>query len=260
MLKFFAMTTIFGVFCFPAFGHQLGQFPKTRPAVSIEANAKIAVMKVVAPQETKSWREKLPATCPAQYALIQRVFQRIIESNSLLGFVRGEPGVTLLVWCDSPKIDSTYAQMGGVIHLSGAAIGKADSEDEVAFVLAHEVAHLLLAHDEEYAGFLLRTGIQIDRHRQEEVADRTGLELIANAGYDAAATEDLIYHLRVESGECVWGICLESKPNPIWGSSLERIGRIKEEIDMHVYPRRDKTSDEVFRSAQIEWQRLAKRK
>jgi hypothetical protein len=78
----------------------------------------------------------------------------------------------------------------GTVVMTTAMLGYVRSDDELAVVLAHELAHSILGHegvrDEE--GLLQGLGIKPSAMwRREEAADRLGLRLMAAAGYDLDA-------------------------------------------------------------------------
>jgi Zn-dependent protease with chaperone function len=115
----------------------------------------------------------------------QRVLR--IERDGVLrdASIRVEPG------CSHPPtlfmLDSldAYAD-GGRIAISSGMLRFLESDDELAVILGHELAHALLGHD--------GPGL----HPEAE-ADRLGLELAARAGYDVAVAADLIRRLGRES-------------------------------------------------------------
>lgn len=114
---------------------------------------------------------------------------------------------------DDPETVNAFALPGGHIFVFSGLILAADSEAEVAGVLAHEVAHVTLDHPSQQLaaqvgvqtlraialGFEpgivseLATGIAAQGYlaaysRQDEsAADRYGLAYLAGAGYDPAA-------------------------------------------------------------------------
>jgi predicted Zn-dependent protease len=76
----------------------------------------------------------------------------------------------------------------------------ATSEDAIASVLAHELAHITLRHHDRFARFVVtekrkevRSSPLALRREYEREADITGLKILFNAGYDPTAAVD---HLR----------------------------------------------------------------
>ncbi|MFM5908276.1 MAG: M48 family metalloprotease [Novosphingobium sp.] len=76
------------------------------------------------------------------------------------------------------------AQAGfGVVLMSRALLYETRNDDEAAFVLAHELSHLVLGHQQrrKQAGKSRKVTLETERE-----ADRLAAWLMANAGYDAA--------------------------------------------------------------------------
>ncbi|HEY0412895.1 MAG TPA: M48 family metallopeptidase [Allosphingosinicella sp.] len=79
---------------------------------------------------------------------------------------------------------------GGYVVMTDAMLGFVASDDELAVVLGHELAHGILGHPpmRTEEGLLASLGINAATlwHREEQ-ADRLGLRLMAAAGYDLGA-------------------------------------------------------------------------
>lgn len=73
---------------------------------------------------------------------------------------------------------------GEIAQLSSAVVNETANDDELAFVIAHELAHNILEHPQQLA-----TGKRtIARVRETEIeADRMALSLMKQAGYDPGA-------------------------------------------------------------------------
>jgi Zn-dependent protease with chaperone function len=89
--------------------------------------------------------------------------------------------------CSSPVLlvrseDMNAATDGKAVAMTTGLYGLLRSDDEIAVVLGHELAHILLGHT--------RSGSAADPSRETD-ADRAGLELAARAGYDIAAAPAL---------------------------------------------------------------------
>lgn len=89
--------------------------------------------------------------------------------------------------------NSAFAANGYVI-LTTATLGLTRSDDELAVIIGHELAHVALRHPERLRaegvpdGWLRTIGGNADRVRAtEEEADRLGIRLAAAAGFDASA-------------------------------------------------------------------------
>ena len=93
------------------------------------------------------------------------------------------------------RSDQTNAFANGrYVTLTTAVLDFARSDDEAAVIIAHELAHNILAHparlDEQNVprGLLRGFGANADKVRAtEEEADRLGISLVWAAGYDASA-------------------------------------------------------------------------
>jgi hypothetical protein len=82
----------------------------------------------------------------------------------------------------------------GQIVLTTALLADVANDDELAIIVGHELAHLVLRHIEHLdaqgvpRGFLREFGKNAERvYRTEEEADRLGLKLAWTAGYDPSA-------------------------------------------------------------------------
>jgi predicted Zn-dependent protease len=110
---------------------------------------------------------------------------------------RADFTVTIAVTCNTALPD---AQMkAGTLEISAALILLLSSEDEVAAVLAHELAHFTLAHDHKgMENFSRLTPFALKRFKmqQEAEADAESLSLLANAGYDPYAAVQALSSVR----------------------------------------------------------------
>ena len=136
--------------------------------------------------------------CPKAQRYAQRVLDQIIQGSSPTlreMLIRADFSVTITVTCDIASLPDAEMK-AGLLDVSAALILLLSSEDEVAAVLAHELAHFTLAHDHKgMETFSQLTPFALKRFRmqQEEEADAESLTLLANAGYDPyAAVEALI--------------------------------------------------------------------
>lgn len=96
---------------------------------------------------------------------------------------------------DSSKLFA-FTQPGGYIYISRAMILLANSEDELAAVLAHEMAHVYLRHHAKRVqlveGLNTREGNQTEfinafNRIQEQEADTLSVPILMSAGYDPFA-------------------------------------------------------------------------
>lgn len=156
---------------------------------------------------------------PALHARVERVAGRIIAQA-----IRLRPETRDWKWSihviDEPDTINAWAMAGGRMAVYTGLINKLDpSDDELAQVLGHEVAHALARHTAEQMSVAMATdvalnvwairqqpsagtltgvslaavlAIQLPNSREaESEADRIGIELAARAGYDPAAAVTL---------------------------------------------------------------------
>jgi hypothetical protein len=134
--------------------------------------------------------------------------------------VRGVPGcmsrVELL-----PGSRLTAAADGNVVQVSGGLVEFTRNDDELAIIVAHELAHNILRHHEALSSndstgspfASLGHHVALER-KTERDADYLGLYLAARAGYDIAAA--LTFWPRF-GRRGIWGI-LHSPTHPGWSA------------------------------------------
>ncbi len=156
---------------------------------------------------------------PALKARVRRIAGRLIHQA-----IRLRPETADWKWSlhviDDPDTVNAWAMAGGRMALYSGLVKKLDpSDDELAQVLGHEIAHALARHTAEKMSVALATDlaltawavtdnqdraalagaslaaalvIQLPNSRQAEAeADRIGIELAARAGYDPRAAVSL---------------------------------------------------------------------
>ncbi|MBZ5625688.1 MAG: M48 family metallopeptidase [Acidobacteriia bacterium] len=106
---------------------------------------------------------------------------------------------------------NAFALPGGQILVTDAMLGFVQSDDELAEVLGHEMAHVDLRHAVEHYQYQYRLGPLVELfHRlatmpfsadQELDADAEGLRLAVAAGYDPAAAPALFARMRQQFHE-----------------------------------------------------------
>jgi predicted Zn-dependent protease len=105
------------------------------------------------------------------------------------------------VFDPNPKFKSAFALPGGYIIVGGGILAVAQTEDELANVLAHEIEHLELGQVSRYVSELtkqkkIETLKLADFHgytKQQELAcDLNGQQLAAKAGYSPAGMLTLL--------------------------------------------------------------------
>jgi predicted Zn-dependent protease len=157
-------------------------------------------------------------TDPRLLARIERITERLVGQAALMrpGTARWEWSVEVI---DEPKTVNAWCMAGGRMAVYTGLIQKLDpTDDELAQVMGHEIAHALANHTAEKMSIsmasqlgVIAAGVASDQPGQtmamaavaaqlavqlpnsrtaESEADRIGIELAAKAGYDprAAAT------------------------------------------------------------------------
>jgi predicted Zn-dependent protease len=156
---------------------------------------------------------------PAVKARIDAITERVVAQA-----IRYRPETSEWDWemqvIDNPEVPNAFAMAGGKMAIYTGMIDKLEAtDDELAQVIAHEVAHALSAHTAEKMSVALATNlaltgyaltgersavamsgavlaaalaVQLPHSRQmEREADRVGIELAARAGYDPQAAPSL---------------------------------------------------------------------
>lgn len=112
--------------------------------------------------------------------------------------VKNLPGNELLdVAVLDTKMINAFAMAGGQIRMMNGLIKNAKSSDEVAGVLAHEIAHVILRHPEEFAfrqfGYEILLSTIADSGAVTEVAASAGMHLVNSAhSRDAETAADAL--------------------------------------------------------------------
>jgi predicted Zn-dependent protease len=137
--------------------------------------------------------------CPRAQRHAQRILDRLIEGSRLRQAIQhADFPVQLTVKCG--VVDFPDAEMkAGVLEVSPELILVLPSDDEIAAMLGHELAHYTLAHDEKRLEIHSRLTFFSARElsiKHEIEADTEGLILLANAGYDPYAAVDALTAIR----------------------------------------------------------------
>lgn len=139
----------------------------------------------------------LPAelACPQTQRYAEGILDRLIDASNLRPAMQGADfPVHLVVTCG--VVDHPDAEMkAGVLAVSAELMLEMASEDEVAAMLGHELAHYTLAHASKTLEVYPRLTPYSARSlsiTHELEADAEGLILLANAGYDPYAAVDAL--------------------------------------------------------------------
>jgi predicted Zn-dependent protease len=185
----------------------------------------------------RACRERHPQT--ARY--IRSILGRLVRSSRLDDFAQSMPKLAFVLDCSIP-LPIAMATVGKIMAVPRALPAHAASEDAIAAVLGHELAHLRLQHLEQRLGAtsgplaLVPSARQALERAQEQEADLVGLDLATSAGYDPYAaidhmrrTEELALALQ-RSGR------LRAQSNdPVYGKLETRLARIYARIRARGY-------------------------
>ncbi len=149
----------------------------------------------------QAWQAPLPAevACPQAQRYAQRILDRLIEGSRLRQAMQyADFPVQLVVTCGVADFPDAEIK-AGVLEVSAELILALPSEDEIAAMMGHELAHYTLAHGEKRLEIHSRLTIFSARTfsiDHEIEADTEGLILLANAGYDPYAAVDALKAMR----------------------------------------------------------------
>jgi Peptidase family M48 len=138
--------------------------------------------------------------CPETVSFLRGILGRLVGASELDVFAQTAPELELVVQCSHQRgLPVARVAPGKLLIVPGTLTRAADSEDSVAAVLAHELAHLSLRHAERaFAARASASDTSRVRNGHEREADITGLQILVNAGYDPWAAID---HLREVDAE-----------------------------------------------------------
>lgn len=152
--------------------------------------------------ESIEYYNKRQEACPKAQILVKTIFESLIERNNLASFVTGAFGAEIAANCYA-KIGRSTAGRSGVIEISGSDLKAITTIDEAAFIVAHELSHLLLAHDEAIVAIVQGLVVNgLDFRTMELEADHLALSLLANAGFDFSQGANALLRIMRAQGEC----------------------------------------------------------
>lgn len=143
----------------------------------------------------------LPAevACPEAQGYAQRILERLIEGSWLRQALQdADYPVQVAVTCGMADFPDAEIK-AGVLEVSAELILAMSSEDEIAAMMGHELAHYTLAHEAQKLrthGRLTHYATLMQSIDHEFEADAEGLILLANAGYDPHAAVDALKVMR----------------------------------------------------------------
>lgn len=148
--------------------------------------------------------------CPETASIIEHIYKKIIVKNHLQEFLKTGPGFQLHVTCNDDREYApagysvgAYASMTHLVFPSSLVRGL-NTEDEIAFVIAHEMSHVLMGHTENLLD-INEWGRTINYKKElfepkmlevtafsESQADKYAAFLMWNAGYRVACAQNAL--------------------------------------------------------------------
>lgn len=128
--------------------------------------------------------------CPKASAKIHRIVKQLLKGSNLERLNNESHQLEVIVLCSKKDMDPVARMMAGKYMLVPISlIEKSDSEASMAAVLAHELAHYTLhhharLHEDLHVRKVPRSQINKIKSLHEQEADRIGLKILKNAGYD----------------------------------------------------------------------------
>jgi hypothetical protein len=145
----------------------------SRPALDGDAYDLVLSRRIIGRAQTQD------SGCAAEATRVKIIFDNLIERSKLKDFSTGPTGFFPVVPCDSTKFMETGSGSDGRIVISRWITKNVTSDAQLAFIIAHEIGHFTLAHDELH----IRGGHGV-LVTDESAADDQALRIMYNAGYD----------------------------------------------------------------------------
>src|SRR5690606_2017183 len=118
-------------------------------------------------------------------------------TGNRLGAASDDPSQRFTFFMMKDRSINAFATLGGYIGMNAGLVLAAETEDEVAAVLGHEVAHVTQAH---VLRSVERAQRQINYTRSNESeADRIGIRTLARGGYEPAAMASMFERMQAAS-------------------------------------------------------------
>lgn len=172
--------------------HSLGGTPEQERSAEVEVGRQLAA---------RFLAQAPPTPDPDLQSRVRQVAAR------LAAHVPGRQFIVQVV--EAPSVNA-YALPGGYVFLSRALVdGLENAEDELAFLIAHEMGHVVRGHPTEKvfldtllgavrSGQLLAQLVSLGHSREQELeADEFALELLVKAGFRSEAGLDLMDRLAI---------------------------------------------------------------
>ncbi len=134
--------------------------------------------------------------CAKDQERLNLIYQRLIGLPHLNSLIREELNVPIFLMCNFMEVNG----WGGdaKIAISRGVLLKAANDDEIAVLVAHEIAHVSLAHDlETYENTV--SSAEMNK-KQELEADKVGAIISHLAGYHPMSLIDFLGRLENDRG------------------------------------------------------------
>jgi predicted Zn-dependent protease len=154
---------------------------------------------------------------------------------------------------------NAFATTGGYVYMTTGSLEAADNDDQVAAVLAHEIAHITQRHvlkqlqqtmlaqagasalgvdDSRVVGVAVELALRRPHSREAEYeADEVGLELMHRSGYDPQGMPDFLSKLLSESSPPQF-----LSTHPATRERIDRINSLIEQNDWAALPSRQSST------------------
>jgi len=174
-----------------------------RPIISQESYEKyVAVSNFASRKSIHLSPQVTEKTCPKSTKILKKIYDQIIDKNNLHSFMMNGPNIKFRIRCQDDKYDFNMNKFSGPhvdvtnnLIIPASVVYALKSEDEIGFIIAHEVAHIIMGHMEihfnEHLAYLNDNPLKISqedqfkqKHMHEFEADLYGAILMWNAGYN----------------------------------------------------------------------------
>lgn len=255
-----------------AFGQNLsgGQYkfriPNDQELESVYGDATYAL----STESAEDYRASSFKRCPAVSKLIFKIFDRIVEANGLRESLEPDsPVFKLDMRCLSTLSgggsDAGSNSLG--LSIPASIVEALQSEDEIAFMLGHEMSHVILKHYKvrpesrrsplPEAVWVNQTGVG---SQTEKEADGLGTILVANSGYDPRASHDGLCNIVRTVLNYNWMTpcaLLAFSADNVHGTVQQRTARIEEILTKIGYPESPRlTVSKDLENARLEFDQI----
>ncbi len=205
-------------------------------SLSLDVSMLNSYERVFSEINNNNWREQLSrggckSNLPLADQYIEPIFQRLIKFSHLEGYFEQRGFGICVNVIPSKRLNDTESQSSN-IYFSSKMLLETKNEDEVALILSHELAHVILLHQIRYLGCGKESDLVpdkkwqqcVDQLRQfEKDADEVGLEIVANAGYSTTAAIKIVRTFHMPKGSSTYP------------PDKQRLANWEDEIQTHGY-------------------------